>query len=351
MRKFDPPPTKYGPVSAVSRTKPAAAMAKPFPGVSAAPCPPTVTPGVSQAKPAVAVGTHQASSRMPAVVPTSPANTKAVSTVQMMKQHSQWDKANKGDLLFRPPHMSSPLRVDQEDVLDNLREEMHQQSVNKDKWRPQPKETVKGRIGEMVAQFGYKSAGIDVVDVNEEMWKNFPAFDHITSDPKFPFSQSKVHIGDSEFYLDEMKKSVKEKTARLKKLAKDYEVEIDARYQMAALFLKKITGSSKKINDLDALSLKLKNETFKKIINEINKIDGDEDFDETHALCKMVGDGIRFPVPLDVYPHLKPIYQRRAYMLKHSTSWFASTLRKSYHMETKKKLSEAQKALKDDPDY
>jgi hypothetical protein len=287
----------------------------------------------------------------------------APAVVQRMEEYSGWEDL-KEDPLFHPPSPgASPVREDQKEILDKLRDEMVKQSQEKKRRRidqekkvsptnvekkikkqkverPQPKETVKGNAGEHAAERYYKLKGIPCLDANRLIQKNIAGIDHIINHGDFCFSQSKVHI------RGKSKESVEA-------LALEYQKNIDHRFDMALLFLQKVIKGKKIKRLADANKQIGDNKILAAIVEEIQKSDYDtvEDMDTGMKAVKWAGEAILFPVPKDIYAKLSEKHRDYAFALDEEEDWFFSTLRKSFYVESKTKLSGEQREQKEDPSF
>lgn len=310
-----PPPTRFGPVQPAGPGRPAG--------------PPALVTGLV---PPVAAQRKVA----PGHGPVRPVAGGAV--LQPMMAYSEWEDDNDGDKLFHlPSPLASPLRDDQDEILPLVRDDMVGLSAKSKKIsRPQPRESVKGNIGEFAAQLHFERSGFTVYDANRVIAKNIDGIDHILDDEKHVFSQSKVHISGKTLDAD----------------VKHYMKEIDSRRQMAANFLKRLVKNKKISGNFHDLEKTIGSASFKKIAKRIKDADWDgEDIDNEHDIAKLIGKHMVFPVPSDVYDKLPPKYKKRCRRLPYDRTWFSSSLRKSYYMDTKLKLSEAERADLEDPEF
>ena len=351
-----PPPSRVIPPPVQAAQARLAVVRPPAPHVQAA------LAGVAQARPVAvrppaqhvqAAITSAAQARLSQNQPArpgggQPAAPRPAEVVQRMEEHRPWERDNKKNTLFHRPRSSSPLRKRQRKILKRVREDMIDLNTKNKRAKlkkPQPKRTVQGNIGEFTAEMFYTDQDIMCLDANREIQKNIPGIDHILQyDDQFCFSQSKLHLpGESKTTLQE--------------LAEEYKRRIDEREKDALDFLKRVVKGNK-IGELEDLNDQLgSNLTLTLIIEELKDTekgyDPDEvnDMDTSQDAVKWAADAILFPVPGDVYDILPTSYKARAVRLEQDTDWFASTLRKSYYMDTKTQLTKKQREKLEDEDY
>ena len=326
------PPTAFGPGAGVSQPRMGA-------------------PGLAVPPPATRFGAVQANSSTPdrssgrplsvaqPAIGVRPARSMPGNAVlQPMDRHPRWEKDNKTDNLFHIPSRSaSPLRDGQDEILKLVFKDMNELSGKSKKiQRPQPKETVKGSIGEFAAQLEFERNGLVVYDANRTIAKNIDGIDHILDDEKHVFSQSKVYVSGKTLDVD----------------VENYKKAIESRCKMVEDFLKRLAKNKKIKNNFHDLASKVKSKTFLAIDKKIKETDWeDEDIDADHEIVKLIEKHIVFPVPSDVYDRLPKKFRPWCRRLPQDRTWFSSSLRKSYYMNSKKVLSAEEREKKEDPDF
>jgi hypothetical protein len=160
--------------------------------------------------------------------------------------------------------------------------------------RPWPEKSLQGTIGEYHARNAMVAEGHAPLNLNK-FALNFPGLDHISSHPKFPFEQTKLHLSEStaspHVYLNHVN------------LAGVYAIK-------AIRGLKKHEGAFKSI--FKKRKRFRKNETLTDVMAALAKLEGtaDDDIDgsEAHTL---VTNAMRFSIPKDIYAKIPKKHRAR----------------------------------------
>lgn len=277
----------------------------------------------------------------------------AMDSLKVMEEYKPW-LLDKDDRLHEPSDFGSDIGESEEEDIIDVRKEMVGFSENTKKikkFKPQPRETVKGMYGERAASRYFMKNNIDYFDANSVLQKNVAGIDHIIDFGGFCFSQSKVFISGE----------------KLKDCAREYERAIDSRLKMGLNFVnfvfsqvfcfsftQKYTPSkNEKITKLKNCADRLENKKLNLIVELMENITKPEteSFDENHILVKTVGESIVFPIPSDIYVHLSKNYKKYAIALHRESNSFQKLLHRSYFQEDIRRIPKEKRKKIEDPDF